>query len=522
MTDSANVLVIGGGHNGLVCAAYLAKAGCRVTLLEAGEQAGGLAATNEFAPGFRASCAHLLYLLDDEIARALSLESHGLAMAKTGLDSIALDNKGGHITLSAQQVEGPGISDSDRDAYREYRRMMSKFAGMIGAMHRQVPPRISNRRRDLFTLGKMALRARMMGRKDLREFLRIAAINIYDVLEEFFDNPQIKGALGLDAVLGSFSGPRSNNTVFTALHRMSGNNAGAPGAVSVPAGGMGAVSDAMAAAAIAAGVQIRFGARVSRIRSDGLKVLGVELEGGEQIDVQTIVSNADPRTTMLELLGARYLEADCARRFNNFRARGYTAKLHLALNGLPDFKGLDESQLGQRLLIAPDPDYVDRAFNPCKYGEYSPRPVMEITLPSVHDRTLAPKGRHVLSAIVQYAPYDLAGGWDKARDPFLETVMDTLAEYAPDIRDKTLASELLTPVDLEQRFGVSGGHWHHGELSLDQFLMLRPVPKAAQYRMPVTGLYLCGAGCHPGGGVMGSAGRNAAEAVLAGKGEKRA
>ncbi len=522
MTDSGSVLVIGGGHNGLVCAAYLAQAGCRVTLLEAAEQPGGLAATKEFAPGFRASCAHLLYLLDDEIARDLALESHGLAMAKTGLDSIALDKEGRHITLSAQQVHGPGISESDREAYREYRRMMSKFAGMIGAMHRQAPPRISNRRGDLFTLGKLALRARMMGRKDLREFLRIAAINIYDVLEEFFESPQIKGALGLDAVLGSFSGPRSNNTVFTALHRMSGNNSGAPGAASIPAGGMGAVSDAMANAAIAAGVQIRFGARVSRIRSDGLNVLGVELESGEQIDAQTIVSNADPKTTLLKLLGARHLEADHARRFNNFRSRGNAAKLHLALDGLPDFKGLEQAQLGQRLLIAPDPDYVDRAFNPCKYGEYSPRPVMEITLPSVHDNTLAPEGQHVLSAVVQYAPYELAGGWDKARGPFLEAVMDTLAEYAPDIRDKTIASELLTPYDLEQRYGVSGGHWHHGELSLDQFLMLRPVPRAAQYRMPVAGLYLCGAGCHPGGGVMGSAGRNAAKAVLAGKGEEQA
>lgn len=516
MTDSGNVLVIGGGHNGLVCATYLAKAGRKVTLLEAGEQPGGLAATREFAPGFQASCAHLLYLLDDGIARELSLESHGLGMAKTNLDTVALDSAGKHITLSAQQVEGPGIADSDREAYLEYRRLMSKLAGYIGAMHNQAPPRITNRRGDLFTLGKLALRARLMGRKDLREFLRIAAINIYDVLEEYFENPQIKGALGLDAVLGSFSGPRSNNTVFTALHRMSGNNSGAPGAASIPAGGMGAVTRAMAAAAGAAGVDIRCDARVTRIRVDGLNVLGVELESGEKIDAQTVVSNADPKKTMLDLLGARYLEADHARRFDSFRSRGNTAKLHLGLSGLPDFKGLDEGQLGQRLVIAPSPDYVDRAFNPCKYGEYSPRPVMEITLPTVHDRTLAPEGQHVLSAVVQYAPYDLAGGWNEARDPFLETVMDTLSEYAPDIREKTIASELLTPVDLEQRYGVSGGHWHHGELSLDQFLMLRPVPKAAQYQMPVTGLYLCGAGCHPGGGVMGSAGRNAAKAVLAG------
>jgi phytoene dehydrogenase-like protein len=208
------------------------------------------------------------------------------------------------------------------------------------------------------------------------------------------------------------------------------------------------------------------------------------------------------------------MEAEYARRFNNFRSRGNTAKLHLALDGLPNFTGLQDESLDQRLLISPSLEAVDRAFNPCKYGDHSERPVMEITLPSLHDPGLAPGGKQVLSAIVQYAPYSLNGGWEAGKPAFLEAVLGTLEEYAPDIRQRITAVELLSPADIEQTFGVAGGHWHHGELSLDQFLMLRPVPRAAQYRMPVNGLFLCGAGSHPGGGVMGSAGRNAAHAVL--------
>ncbi len=196
-------------------------------------------------------------------------------------------------------------------------------------------------------------------------------------------------------------------------------------------------------------------------------------------------------------------------------AKGNAAKLHLALDGLPDFKGVSQSQLGERLVIAPSVEYVEQAFNHCKYGEYSARPVAEITIPSIHDSSLAPDGKHVLSAIVQYAPRNLGAGWSEGKAAFTEAVMDLLSEYAPDIREKTVAMELLTPEDLEQEFGMTGGHWHHGELSLDQFLMLRPVPRVGAVRQPVDGLYLCGAGCHPGGGVMGSAGRNAANAILA-------
>jgi phytoene dehydrogenase-like protein len=518
MTDT---IVIGAGHNGLVCAAYLARAGRKVTVLEAAGQVGGMAATREFAPGFRASCAHLLYLLDQDIRKELALDAHGLALAARGLKTIALDAGGEHLTIGPDRITGPGVSDADQAGYREYRRFMAKFAAVIGKLHNQLPPRITQERGDLLALGKLALKIRMLGRDDMREFLRIAGINIYDVLQENFENPLLKGALSLDAVLGTNSGPRSNNSVFTALHRLSGNLGDGNGvgkgmgALALPAGGLGAVAEALAAAARKAGAEIRTGCAVERILLDGGRVAGVRLAGGEEIRAATVVSNADPRTTIMDLLGARHVEAGFAKRIVNFRSRGNAAKLHLALDGLPDFRGLSTAQLGERLVIAPTLEYVERAFNHSKYGEYSTMPVAEIVIPTVRDPSLAPAGKHVLSAVVQFAPRKLGAGWSEGKAAFAGVIFDLLAAYAPDIRERTLATELLTPEDLEREFRVTGGHWHHGELALDQFLMMRPVPKSAQYRMPVDGLYLCGAGTHPGGGVMGSAGRNAARAVLA-------
>ena len=510
-----NTIIIGGGHNGLVCAAYLAKAGRKVTVLEAADQVGGAAATREFTPGFKASCAHLLYLLDKDISKELGLESHGLRMARSGLKTIALAEDSNHITISANSVEGGGLSAQDKAAYKEYRRFMSKFAGVIGGIHNKIPPRITYDRKDLVTLGKLALNIRMMGRDDMREFLRIAGINIYDILKENFDNPLLKGALSLDAVLGTNSGPRSNNSIFTALHRMSGNTGKSAGAASIPLGGMGAVTEALSAAARKFGAEIRTGSPVSSILLEDDKISGVQLASGEQISASVVISNADPKTTIMDLLGARHVEAGFAKKIGNIRMQGNAAKLHLALDGLPAFNGISQEQLGERLVIAPTVEYVERAFNHSKYGEYSRLPVAEITIPSIHDSSLAPDGKHVLSAIIQYAPRNLSTGWSAGKAAFMDKVMELLSAYAPDIREKAIVAELLTPEDIENDFHMAGGHWHHGEMSLDQFLMLRPVPKSAQYKTPVDGLYFCGAGCHPGGGVMGSAGKNAATVVLA-------
>jgi phytoene dehydrogenase-like protein len=277
---------------------------------------------------------------------------------------------------------------------------------------------------------------------------------------------------------------------------------------------LGALSRALAAAATAAGAEIRTGTAVERIVVRAHRVAGVQLTSGEIISADTVISNVDPQATFLRLLGAQYLDAGFTRRVSHLRTRGLAAKLHLALDRLPQFAGLTEDMLGGRLLIAPSLDYLERAFNHSKYGEFSAAPAIEITLPTVNDPTLAPAGKHVLSAVVQYAPYGLKKGWDGERRPFADLVIDTMEQYAPGLRKSVTAAQLLAPPDIEREFRITGGHWHHTELALDQFFMMRPVPGAAQYQTPVDGLYLCGAGCHPGGGVMGTAGRNAARQVL--------
>ncbi|MGH8252993.1 MAG: phytoene desaturase family protein [Steroidobacteraceae bacterium] len=519
MTEHNSVIVIGAGHNGLVCATDLARAGRKVLVLESSTQAGGAAVTREFAAGFRVSAiAHLLHLLDPAVERELALVRHGLEYAKTGLRTIALSTQQPPLVIGGDEVHGGEVSAADRDALRAHAGRMRKFARVIARQHGRVPPRLRfDSWRDALPAAAVALDIRLLGRRNMREFLRVATMNIFDVLEEQFENPQLKGALALDGVLGTRLGPRSGNSVYAALYRHSGSANGRPGALALPRGGMGAVTGALAAAAKAAGVDLRLSAAVDEIIVNNGRATGVRLRSGEVLLADAIVSNADPKTTLLRLLGARHLEAEFARSVHHVRASGTAAKLHLALGALPQFRGVAADQLGERLVIAPDLDYIERAFNPAKYGEYSQHPVMEITVPTLHDPSLAPAGQHVLSAVVQYAPYDLKGGWADAKPRFLAAIMATLEEHAPGIGALVQHAELLTPLDIEQQFGISGGHWHHGELALDQFMMLRPVAGAAQYAMPVAGLYLCGAGCHPGGGVMGSAGRNAARVILGGR-----
>jgi phytoene dehydrogenase-like protein len=347
----------------------------------------------------------------------------------------------------------------------------------------------------------------------MRELLRIGGMNVYDLLEENFESTALKGALGFDAVLGANFGPRSPGTVLTLLYRLAAESAGGRG-LSQPKGGMGAVCNALAQAAAAAGATIRTGAPVAGIVIERDRACGVTLETGETVGAHSVISSADPKTTFLRLLGTRHLDTGFVRRVSHLRDRGLSAKLHLALQGAPPFKGLPEASLRGRLLIAPSLQHIEHAYNHAKYGEFSAAPTMEITIPTLNDPTLAPAGRHVLSAILQYTPYSLKEGWPSGRQRLIDVALDTLERHAPGLRAGVIAAELLTPPDLEQEFRISGGHWHHGDLAFDQFLMVRPVPGAAQYRTPLNGLYLCGAGCHPGGGVMGLAGRNAAQQVL--------
>lgn len=504
MTD--RIIVIGAGHNGLACASYLAKAGREVLVVEAGDNVGGASCTQEFAPGFHVSAvAHLAHQLNPTVLRELRLEEFGLKFAAKDIGTVALGSDG-HLNFAGNRVTG-AVSDSDAGAFGKFHDQMSRFKAVLEHLYDARPPRLNGNRDELWPLVKFGWQLRRMGREDMQEFLRIAGTNIFDILDEHFEGDLIKGAISLDAVWGNHLGSRSANTVYNYLHRMTGLDC------SVPVGGMGGYTAALRAAAEAAGAEVVTGQAVDEILLESGRVVGVRVSG-DPLEAGAVVSSADPKTTFLNLLGARNLEADFARRIDNLRMRGNAAKLHLALSDIPDFEGLESDQLSNRLLIAPSAAKVDRAFDYAKYGEFSEEPVMELYIPTTADDSLAPKGKHVLSAVVQYAPYELKAGWEEGKPAFLEKVLDQIERFAPGIRGLTEHAELLTPADLESQFRLKGGHWHHGELSLDAFLMLRPVPGAARYASPVSGLYLCGAGAHPGGGVMGAAGRNAANVIL--------
>ena len=514
MTDY-DVLMVGAGHNGLVCAHALAKAGKRVLVLEAAAQAGGCAATREFAPGYSvSSCAQWLTQLSPEVMKNMALESHGLAYAARDLSSVSLAEDGDHLVLAGDALSGAGISAEDQAAYRDFNNRMQRFTGLLAkAFTARAPKLVESNFADRLTLIKLGIGLKLLGKNDMNDLMRIILINMYDVMNENFNHPRLQALLALDGMLGSHMGPRSPNTVFGYLYRRVGNLFGFNGPAQVR-GGMGSLALSMVSSAEAAGVIVRTDSAVSSIDTEAGRTTGVTLDSGERITAPLVVSNVDPVTTFERLVGYRNIETGVVRNVSKIRCKSGTAKLHLALDSLPAFTGLAAELAGHRLVIAPDMDYAERAFNAVKYSEYSQAPVMDISIPTVHDPDLAPAGKHVLSAIVQFAPYQPEGGWDAHRETFINIVLDLLERYAPGLRQQVVAAELLTPQDLEQEFGMKGGHWHHGELSLDQVMMMRPFHGANQYGTPVDGLYLCGAGSHPGGGVMGLAGLNAAKEII--------
>ena len=516
LDKSYDVIVVGGGHNGLICATYLAKSGRKVLVVEANQAVGGASATSEFSDQFSvSSCAHWLFELNPDVASDMRLNKQGLEFAARDLNTIALAEDGNHLIIDGDKLEGAGISDEDRSAFVDFNKQILKFSKLLsGAFNRRAPKLVEGNLTDRITLAKLGLGMKMLGKADMSDLMRLALINIYDVMEENFDNDLLKAAISLDSLLGSHMGPRSPNTVYGYLYRRMGDIYGFNGPAVVK-GGMGAVGEAMAKAARASGVDIKVGTAVSKINIDIDQVTGVTLSGGQVVNAGLVVSNADPKTTFNKLVGLTNIETGIARRVKTVRMKGDAAKLHVALDSLPNFTGLSEEQMGQRLLIAPTMNYIEKAFNHSKYGEYSAAPAMDISIPTIHDTSLAPDGKHVMSVIVQFAPYELEGGWnDENKEAFKQLVIDRIADYAPDLKDKIVASELLTPADLEERFHIHGGHWHHGEISLDQILTMRPFPGASQYGTSVDGLFLCGAGTHPGGGVMGLAGHNAAKEII--------
>ena len=500
---SCDVIIVGGGTNGLAAAGRLAKAGRKVLVLESADVAGGGARTTEFAKGYKvSSVAHLLNLLDPRVEQGLGLN---LSFAATKISTTALSATGDHLVLQGNYGEtiARTLSDADRASWADLRKKLMRFANVLRPFKSMTPPRLGKGvGNEMLKLAGLGLKIRGLGRDDLREFMRLLLINVADVLDDELKDDRLKGVVAFDTVLGAHLGPRSPNSLLLLLNRLAGEP------LSLPAGGMGSVASAMAKAVQALGVEIRLKAKVKSVNIVGDRATGVTLQSGEVIDAKTVVSAVNPKTTFLDLVGPRHLDTGMVRRAGNILMRGNAVKLHLALKGAPDFKGAD---LKTRLVIAPSVRAVEDAFNPVKYGEFSENPVMEIVIPSAFEEGLAPKGHHVLSAIVQYAPVVMDA---KSRAAFLKRIMATLETYAPGIGKLVVKSEMLTAEDLEKTYGFVGGNWHHGELAAEQMLFLRPFIGAAQYETVIPGLWLAGAGSHPGGGISGAAGWNAAERIL--------
>ncbi|MBL8577569.1 MAG: NAD(P)/FAD-dependent oxidoreductase [Mesorhizobium sp.] len=519
-TARHDVIVIGGGHNGLVCAALLAKSGRKVLVLEAASEFGGGARTEELAPGFRvSSVAHLLNRLHPDVVKELDLEKHGLKFAPAdAVPSVSLSAKDGPLTLTGAYGEGlVGASSAEAAAWKDLRAQLFRYAGILKPFLSRRPPDLRGKMSitETLALGQTVLALKKLGKEDMRDFLRVILMNVADLLDEQLTDNRLKGLLAFDAVLGSHLGPRSPTSLLGLYYRFAGEIGGAPGSQLVPKGGMGSVVAAIADAASKAGVVLRTDAPIIKILVENGRATGVVLENGEEIAATTVVSAADPSTTFLDLVGPRELDTGFVRKISNIRNHGDAAKLHLALDRLPEFAGVDAVGLKGRLVIAPSTDHVERAFNPSKYGEFSAEPVLEITLPSLADPSLAPDGACVLSAVVQYAPYRLREGWESGKPKFLKAIMGALEKHSPGIGKTVRHAELLTPADIEARYRMPGGHWHHGELQADQMLMSRPAFGAEGYSTPIDGLYLCGAGSHPGGGVSGAPGLNAARRIIA-------
>ena len=512
---SFDAIVIGAGHNGLAAATRLARGGRKVLVLEAANAPGGATRGREFAPGFRsAGLAHLVNRLDADVARDIGLDLAGGAL----LPTTVLDGSGKAVTLHGAYGESiDGVSADEAAAFAALRKKLVFQAGILKRFLRRPPPQIGAiSLGDLSTLAGAGLGLLGKGRAEGRDFLRMLLMNVADVTDEYLADDRLKGLLAFDATLGIHLGPRSPTSLLGLYYRLTGEAAGKTGGQIVPAGGMAAIAPAFVRAAEKAGVTIRCGAPVGRILADRGRASGIVLRDGTEIAAPVVVSAIHPQTTFLHLVDPAESGTGFVRSVKNVRSHGNVAKLDLALDRVPEFSGLAADARNGRIVLVRSMEQVETAFNPAKYGEFSPDPVMEITLPSLADPSLAPAGGCTLSALVQYAPYRLKAGWEAGKPAFLKIVLAALERHAPGISRSIVAADLMTPVDIEAEYNLPGGHWHHGELQADQLLVNRPTGAASGYATPIEGLYLASAGAHPGGGISGLPGWNAARHILSG------
>jgi phytoene dehydrogenase-like protein len=515
------VVVIGGGHNGLATAALLAKGGVRATVLERRSVLGGASATEDLHPGYKvSSCAHVLGPLRPALIDALDLGNRGLTFveAEPRVYAPSLDGPGialwGDAGRTAFDLRASAPADADR--YPDFHRSLTAISALLGRLLSMTPPDIDRRvSAELLPLAGIAMGFRGLGKDDAYRLLRWGPMAVADFASEWFTSDLLRAVVCARGIYGTLAGPWSAGTTANLLLQAAAAGGNGAGSAVQVVGGLGALIDALAGIGRAAGVEVRVGAEVSEIRVRDGAVTGVVLRGGEEIAASAVVSSADPHQTFLRLLDPAVLDPDELRRVMNYRLAGMASKVNFALSGLPSFRGASSELLRGRIHIGAGVDDLERAYDDAKYGGISRRPYLDVVIPSLADPSLAPEGHHVLSAYVQYTPYALReGSWPERSAELGDLVTRLLDEYAPGFSSLVVHRQVLTPLDLEQTYGLTGGHPMHGEPSLDQLFLARPLLGWARYRSPVAGLYMCGAGTHPGGGVTGGPAVNAAREIL--------
>ena len=528
MAKSYDAIIIGGGHNGLTAAAYLARAGRRVLVLERRHVLGGAAVSEEIYPGFTYSvCSYVVSLMRPWIVRDLKLAQHGLDIIPLETSFSPLPDGRSLLRTSdaaETRAEIARFSPHDAEVYGEWGRAMSKMAQFAKPMiDGPIADPTTRKPGELLELLRLGRHAGAADADELELRLQLMTASAVDLLDEWFDSDVLKAPMSVSGIIGTMLGVRSPGTAYVLLHHYMGEIDGAFRSWGFARGGTGMVSESIANAARSFGATIRTEAPVERVLVRDGRVGGVVLENGEEIHARAVVSGCDPRRTFLGFVGEEHLPSDFVNQITRFRFRGSSGKVNLALDALPEFSSRPNSSgapglhLRGDIAIAPSIDYLERAFDEAKSGHFSSRPYINIVVPSVVDPSVAPPGKHVMSCFVQYAPWDLEGGpagWPEQREAFGDAVMDTLAEHIPNIKEITLHRQVLTPWDLQQEFGLSEGNIFHGELSLEQLAFLRPASGWARYRTPLKGLWLAGSGAHPGGGIMAAPGALCAKAIL--------
>jgi phytoene dehydrogenase-like protein len=520
-----DAVVVGGGHNGLVAAAYLAKAGLRILVLERRSVVGGAAVTEELIPGFKFSTlADGAGNLSPKIVADLDLNRHGLEILPTDPLLISLQPDGNHLTIwhdtdhTVQEIAK--FSPVDAEAYPAFTKWMVKIGGFVAEMNNLNPPDMPDLGlSDLQQLSGFLGPISDLGWKHLSQVIRLLPMSVSDVLNEWFQSEVLKAAIAASAVLHASAGPwEINSTAYAFLYNWAMSNNGLFRSSGQIRGGMGALTQALASSAQSHGAEILTDAEVASINMQDGRVRGVTLENGDQIPAETVISGTDARTTFLKLVDPYYLDPKIVSHVKAIKYRGTMARVHFALSKLPEFSGINGSSdelLKGRIQISPSMEYIQRAYDPVKYGSYSERPYLDMQIPTLTDPSLAPEGKHILSVSVKCVPYELReGSWDEQAEAISRIAISTLKDYASGFEQSVDDFIVITPLDMEKAYSLPEGSPSHGEMSLDQFMWMRPIPGYAQYRAPIAGLYMCSASTHPGGGVTGLGGRNACRQIL--------